>query len=170
MTETKLPPSNSSHNSIVDGDGERVIAVKDLCDLFRVDALIRVREQDYALIDRLPEKYVHFNLEFTLNERGKRYAILPIVRSGFRKQDNEEVLPVLDPSRYRIGRCIAVLQQAPVEDVPAEQFQHSISTIRTIDELRQALVQRYAPMFPTLTTDKLLSRGCAITHIQFLPN
>jgi hypothetical protein len=168
VTDTKLPLSNRSYNSIVDDHGERAIAVKDLCDWFGVDALIRVHEQDYALIVQLAEKYVHFNLEFTLNEQGKRYAILPIVKPGFRKQDNEEVLPVLDPRRYRIGRCDAILQQVPIESVSAEHLRYSISTIRTIDELKKALRLRYAPMFPTLTSDELLSRGCAITHIQFL--
>jgi hypothetical protein len=170
VTETKLPLSNRSHNGVIDDHGERAIAVKELCDLFGVDALIRAHEHDYALIERLPEKYVHFNLEFTLNEQGKRYAILPIVKPGFRKPDNEEVLPVLDPRRYRIGRCEAILQQVAIECVSAEHLQYSISTIRTVDELKKALLQRYAPMFPALTSDQLLSRGCAITLIQFLPN
>ena len=170
LTGSGLPLSNRSYNRIVDADGERVVAVKDLCDLFRVDALIRVHEQDYALIDQLPDKYVHFNLEFTLNEPGKRYAILPIVKPGFRKQDHEEVLPVLDPRRYRTGRCDGILQHIPVEHVSAEHFRHSIATIRTVDELKRALWLRYAPMFPALTSDELISRGCAITQIQLLPN
>lgn len=168
MTNTKLPLSNRSYNRIVDDHGERAVAVKDLCDLFGVDALIRVHERDYALIGRLAEKYVHFNLELTLNEQGKHYAVLPIVKSGFRNQNNEEILPVLDPQRYRIGRCDAILQQVPVESVSTEHFRYSISTIRTVDELKMALLLRYAPMFPTLTSDQLLSRGCAITQITFL--
>ena len=126
MTDKKLPLSNRSHNRIIDDHGERIIAVKDLCDLFGVDALIRLPEQDYALIDQLAETYVHFNLEFTLNEPGKRYAILPIARPGFRTQDNEEVLPVLDPRRYRIGKCAAVLQHVAVDDVSTEHFQYSM--------------------------------------------
>jgi hypothetical protein len=169
VTEAKLPLSNRSHNSIVDDDGEHTVAVRDLCDLFGVDALIRVHQQDYALIDQLPDKYVHFNLERTLNEEGKRYAILPIVKPGFRTKNNEEILPVLDPRRHRIGRCDAILQQVPIEQVRAEHFQYSISTIRTIDELKKAMLARYAPMFPALTSDQLLSRGCAISRIHFLP-
>jgi hypothetical protein len=170
LTEAKLPLSNRSYNSILDDHGERTVAVKDLCELFGVDALIRVHEQDYALIDQLPDKYVHFNLELTLNEEGKRYAILPIVKPGFRRKNNEEVLPVLDPRRRRIGRCDAILQQVPIEYVSIEHFRYSISTIRTVDELKKALLARYAPMFPALTSDQLLSRGCAISHIHFLPS
>jgi hypothetical protein len=110
VADTKLPLSNRLHNSIVDDHGERAVAVKDLCNLFGVDALIRVHQHDYDLIDQLPERYVHFNLELTLNQEGKRYAILPIVTPGLGNQDNEEVLPVLDPRRHRIGRCDAILQ------------------------------------------------------------
>jgi hypothetical protein len=170
VTDTRLPLSNRSFSNIVDDHGERIVAVQDLCDLFRVDALIRVPDHDFALIDQLPEKYVHFNLEFTLNERGKRYAILPIVRAGFRKPDNEEVLPVLDPRRCLVGGCNAVLQRVPVEDVSAEHSRYSVSTIRTVDELKKALLLRYAPMFPSHTAAELLSRGCAITQIQFFPS
>jgi hypothetical protein len=170
VTEAKLPLSNRSHNSILDDDAERTVAVQDLCDLFGVDALIRVHEQDYALIEQLPDKYVHFNLERTLNEEGERYAILPIVKPGFRTGNGDEVLPVLDPRRHRIGRCDAILQQVPIEQLRAEHFRYSIPTIRTVGELKKALLARYAPMFPALSSDELLSRGCAISHIHFLPN
>jgi hypothetical protein len=169
VTDTGLPLSNRSLSRIVDDHGERTVAVQDLCDLFGVDGLIRLPDRDFALIDERPGTYVHFNLEFTLNEPGKRYAILPIVRAGFRTPDNEEVLPVLDIRRYRIGRCEAVLQRVPLERVSSEHLQYSIPTIRTIDELKKVLLRRYAPMFPSHTADELLSRGCAITRIQLLP-
>jgi hypothetical protein len=169
VSDQQLPLSNKSHTRIVDDDlGEQTVRVLDLCERLQVDGLIRLHHQDYNLVEILQEKYVHFNLEFTLNELGKRYAVLPIIRSGYRTEsDEEEVLPVLDPRRYRIGICETVMQRVPIEEVSSAYFAHSIKTIMTIDELKNAMIQRYAPLFPHLRPEQLLSRGCAITVISF---
>jgi hypothetical protein len=168
VSDQQLPLSNKSQTRIVDDLGEQTVRVIDLCERLQVDGLIRLHRQDYDLVELLREKYVHFNLEFTLNERGKRYAMLPIIRSGYRiESDEEEVLPVLDPRRHRVGVCEAVMQRVPIEQVSRAHFAHSIETIMTINELKKALIQRYAPLFPHLRPEQLLSRGCAITLISF---
>ena len=168
MSDQQLPLSNKSHTRIVDDLGEQTVRVIDLCERLQVDGLIRLHHRDYDLVDILQQKYVHFNLEFTLNERGKRYAVLPIIRSGYRTEsDEEEVLPILDPRRHRIGVCEAVMQRVPIEEVSSAHFAYSIETIMTIDELKNAMIQRYAPLFPHLRPEQLLSRGCAITVISF---
>ena len=161
MSDQQLPLSNKSHTRIVDDLGEQTVRVIDLCERLQVDGLIRLHHRDYDLVDILQQKYVHFNLEFTLNERGKRYAVLPIIRSGYRTEsDEEEVLPILDPRRH-------LMQRVPIEEVSSAHFAYSIETIMTIDELKKALIQRYAPLFPHLRPEQLLSRGCAITLIAF---
>jgi hypothetical protein len=168
VADQQLPFSNKSHTRIVDDLGERTVRVIDLCERLQVDGLIRLHHRDYDLVETLAEKYAHFNLEFTLNECGKRYAVLPIVRSGYRTESDDEVLPMLDPRRHRIGICEAVMQRVPIEEVsPSAHFSYSIITIRTIDELKKALIQRYAPLFPNLQPEQLLARGCAVTLISF---
>jgi hypothetical protein len=169
VSDQQLPLSNKSHTRIVDDLGEQTVRVIDLCERLQVDGLIRLHHQDYVLFEILQERYVHFNLDFTLNERGKRYAVLPIIRSGYRMESNEEeVLPILDPRRHRIGVCEAVLQRVPIEEVSSAHFAYSIETITTIDELKRALIRRYAPLFPHLRPEQLILRGCAITLISFL--
>jgi hypothetical protein len=164
----QLPLSNRCHTRIVDDHGEHTVCVIDLCERLQVEGLIRLHHGDYDRVECLQKNYVHFNLEFTLNEPGKRYAVLPIIRSGYRTESHgEEVLPILDPRRHRIGVCEAVMQRVPIEEVSRTHFAHSIETIMSIDELREALIQRYAPLFPHLPPEQLLSRGCAITLISF---
>jgi len=60
-----------------------------------------------------------------------------------------------------------VLQHVPVGQVTAEQFAHSLPTIRTVQQLRAVLIARYAHMFPDLTDDELIARGCAVTRLVF---
>ena len=168
MSDEQLPLSNKFHTRIIDDLGEHTVRVIDLCEHLQVDGLIRLHHRDYDLVEILREKYVHFNLEFTLNERGKRYAVLPIIRSGYRTESHQvEVLPILDPRRHRIGVCEAVMQRIPIEEVSSAHFAYSIETIATIDALKKALIERYAPLFPSLGPEQLLSRGCAITLISF---
>jgi len=59
------------------------------------------------------------------------------------------------------------MQRVPIEELSPAHFAHSIETIMTIDELKNALIQRYAPLFPRLRPEQLLSRGYAITLISF---
>ena len=77
-----LPFSNRSHTGILDEAGERIVPVGDVCARLSVDGLIRLHRHDYDLVEELEHEYVHFNLEATLNEAGKSYAIVPIARSG----------------------------------------------------------------------------------------
>jgi hypothetical protein len=167
MPETShmLAFSNRWEIGVLEGGGERIAPVAMLLERYGVDALIRLGADDYALLASMRGRFVHFNLESTLNEAGKRYAILPIVKAGRRDEDGVEFLPVVDPSRYRIGICEKALQRVPVREVTREHFAHSLPSIRTPGELEAALVKRYAPMFPRLSPEEILARGCAITSL-----
>ena len=170
MTITALPFSVETHVGILDEHGhERIESVADLRARFGVDALIRLHRQDFDQLgqDGTERVFVHFNLEETLNQVGKRYAVLPILRPGYRTEDGAEVLPIMDTSRHRVGVCDKVLQRVPLDDVTEECFRHSIPSIRTVQQLRIALIDRYAKLFPYLSADDLVSRGCAITRLVF---
>jgi hypothetical protein len=160
-----LALSNRTHIGVIEEGRAAVVGVAELCRRFGVDALIRLSHADYALFEPMRVRFVHFNLEATLNEPGKRYAVLPILRQGRREADGAEILPVIDQRRCRIGLCAEVLQRVPLGEVTGAQFAHSLPSIRTREALEAALVRRYAPMFPALSAQELLARGCAITSL-----
>jgi hypothetical protein len=162
-----LPLSNSTHIGICDHSGERIVAVQDLTGQLQVDGLIRLSEKDFAQLPVEMGSFVHFNLEFTLNEMGRRYAIVPLIRAGRRLDDGQEVLPIIDPSRSHSGLCTEIVQHLPTGDVSEAYFAFSLPTIRTHAALRAALSERYGRMFPNLSDDALMARGCAITRIVF---
>ena len=132
---------------------------------FAVDALIRMHHEDYAELEGFAGHFVHFNLEVTLNEARKRYALLPILRPGRRDAEGREALPLIDVSRHRIGRCEEVRQRVPIRDVPQHCLAASLPSLRSAAALEEALIRRYAPMFPEFTRSEILSRGCAITTL-----
>jgi hypothetical protein len=162
-----LPLSGSTHIGIVEGDGEQVVPIATLRRRFAVHALIRLHSADFALLSVQSRLFVNFNLEITLNEVGRRYAVVPIIRAGKRLPDGQEVLPTIDTSRARLGICTDVIQRLAIEDVKAEHFAYSLPNIRNPEQLRAALLQRYAKMFPDLSNDEIVRRGCAVTEIAF---
>ncbi len=113
-----LPISNSRHVAVAEGDATRVVAVADLAASLGAEALIRLHEADFAALAAVGRDLVHFNLERTINRAGTRYALVPIVRPGRRRPGGPEELPVLDPTRFRTGLCVAVRQGVPVAEVP----------------------------------------------------
>ncbi|GJD47942.1 hypothetical protein OPKNFCMD_0655 [Methylobacterium crusticola] len=171
MPERDPPPwSNGTHVGIPGPDGARIVPVADLARRLGVDALIRLHPEDFAALSGIRRTLVHFNLEETLNAAGRRYALLPILRPGHRDGDRDrgggaEVLPVLDPTRFRRGLCTAVIQRVPVRSVTADLLAHSLPTIRTREALAAALVRRYADLFPDLGAAEIVARGCAVTRL-----
>lgn len=158
--------SNRFHTRVFENGEERIAPVATLCERFGVDALIRLGAEDYDLLAPMRGRFVHFNLETTLNEVGKRYAILPIVKAGRRDENDLEILPVVDPLRYRSGICEDVLQRVSLQEVEPKYFALSLPNIRNSHELEAALIKRYAPMFPRLSTQDIVARGCAITVLS----
>ena len=161
-----LPLSDTSSIGMREHGREIVVPISELCARLEVDALIRLHEHDFCLLGRERTSFVHFNLEFTLNEVGRCYAIVPIVRAGSRSATGSEVLPVIDPSFARRGVCTEVIQHLPIQAVTVEQFADSLPNVRTAGELGDALLRRYQQMFPEKSPQDLLDRGCALTRLR----
>lgn len=166
MAKLALELSNKVQIRVLSGDGSRVTPVRELCESYGVDALIRLHRDDFNEFMKLRGFFTHFNLERTLNEIGKRYAVLPIIRAGYRDAENREVLPVVDAAQYRKGLCMEVIQSVPIKAVDARFFTNSLPSIQSPDHLRASLLRRYRPMFPEKSEDELLSRGCGISVLR----
>ena len=92
MNHNALPLSVSTHIRVIRDGEEREVAIAELRQLLTVDALIRLQEAEFQFLPRSQSSYTHFNLERTTNAVGKRYAIVPIVRSGRRLDNGTELL------------------------------------------------------------------------------
>jgi hypothetical protein len=160
-----LPFSNKTHTSVRAEGREHIVLIEELLRRFGVDGLLRLHSSDFAELPAHHRMFVHFNLEVTTNEVGRRYAVVPIVKPGRRLPDGRELLPIIDPSQRRVGTCVEVIQRVAIDQITVAQFSYSLPSIRTPQELREALLRRYSPMFPTLSGEEIVARGCAVTQI-----
>jgi len=157
----------SAHTRIIRDGEESEVAIAELRQLLAVDALIRLHEQEFQFLPGGQPTYTHFNLERTTNAVGKRYAIVPILMPGRRLDDGTELLPVIDVAPARIGICLEVQQRVPIGEVAQRYFDQSLPHIKTPIQLQGALLARYRGMFPGLADEEIISRGCAISLIDF---
>lgn len=152
---------------IDDAGGERFITLAEFCALLNVDGWVRMHPADFAAAAALGRHFTHFNLATTANKVGLRYALVPIARAGYRSEDGVEVLPFVGLSAARSARCIEIRQSVLIADLGPADFQHSLPSIQTPDQLRAVLIDRYAKMHPGLPQAELLQRGCAISTFEF---
>jgi hypothetical protein len=166
LNHNALPLSVSTHIRVIRDGEEREVAIAELRQLLAVDALIRLQEAEFQFLPSNQSTYTHFNLERTTNAVGKRYAIVPIVKSGRRLDNGTELLPVVDVAPARTGICLEVQQRVPIAEVARRYFDHSLPHIKTPDQLQDVLLARYRSMYPCLMDEAIISRGCAISLID----
>ena len=172
---TSLTISNNQTRSegakigVLDSRGAEVIkSFDEFCARLGVGGWVRLHPDDYSALSALETEFVHFNLEVTDNSVGRRYAIVPILRAGKRRADGTEQLPIVDMAQHRAAICTEVIQRLPLDRVTAEQFHHSLPSIRSAADLEKALIARYSPMFPDATAEDIAARGAALSRFRFV--
>ncbi|WP_298965230.1 hypothetical protein [uncultured Methylobacterium sp.] len=169
MQHDALPLSKSTHIRVACDGGDREVTIASLRRRLGIDALVRLHPADFRALPAEWRHFVHFNLEHTTNAAGERYAVVPIVTAGCRRDDGTEVLPVIDLAPRRIGTCLEVRQGVPLAEIGPDLFAQSLPHIRSPGQLAQALIERYRDLFPDLSDAEIVARGCAVTRIAFDP-
>jgi hypothetical protein len=169
LTSQKQYFSDGTKIGIRDDRGmDRIISFNDFCSRLGVGGWVRLHPNDYSDVETLTDEFVHFNLEATDNAVDRLYAVVPILRPGKRLAGGEEQLPVVDMGRHRLAVCVEVIQRLPIDRVTADQFRHSLPSVRSAGDLRKALMSRYAPMLPDVSEHDLLARGTAVSRFRFV--
>lgn len=148
------------------GGQKKDVELKDICALFNVDSIIRIWHEDF---ESIPSKgtYVHFNFETCGHIVGKKYALLPIVESGFYdEKTKEEKMPVLNLDHVRIGECVKVEQKQKYDLIDTKIFEYAFARIKNISSLQAFILDRYGQSLPQLSKEEILSRGVSITRVE----
>ena len=157
--------SSATHIGVPTADGDGIIALADLLRRFEADIVIRLHEADFSLLPQTGPILTHFNLPHASNPVGSRCVLLPILRPGSPGRGAAEIVPVIDPARFRMATCLEVIDHCALANVTAEQFATSFPTIRTADALLAALVARYKDE----TEAEIVAGGCSVTRLLLDP-
>ena len=129
--------------------------------------VIRLRPEEYAAIDRKATYLTLFNLQYTGHQIGKIYALALVVTPGHYHQ-SKEVLPVLSFKNCLIAECLAVKNGVSYSKLSAEDFTHSLATIKNISQLKTVILQKYSQSMPELSAKEIVLMGVAITKLKII--
>lgn len=140
---------------------------KEICERFAVNGVIRIHKKDFPLIPRTG-RFTHFNLEVSHHQPGAVYLLIAITAPGSYEEDKKEILPLLDLSESIKARCFSVKEFVPYSEISDVDFKFSLINIKSVAELKNAMLWRYRQSLPAISEKNLLSRGVSITTLDLL--
>ncbi len=139
-----------------------------------VSGIVRIPAEEYASIDPRGGRFAHFNLEETDFETDKRYVFPKILRPGRRDQfGNVLQPPLLSFEDIYLGTCIDLEHHLPYDALTSAHFAHSMSSIKTVEALKSAMLRRYRETRPYLREREIFEKGVSFSLFdltdQFTP-
>ena len=138
--------------------------------LFRklgVHSIIRLPKEDFVHLKGVSTFLTHFNLQKTNHKKGRKYALVLIVKQGF-FDGKTQVLPVLRVDNAVIAECLDVREEVSYKELTDKDFKYSFEHIKSVPELKQAILRRYRKSLPHLFKEELFSLGVCITDLKIM--
>ena len=133
---------------------------------YHIDNAIRIINDEYQFIDTTLPFFTHFNMEFSGNPIGARMLLPRIVTQGYFRHNADEVLPILSLSHTLIGVVVSKREHVPYKSLYDEVFRYSMTHIKNVEQLQQAILKRYRVSMPDLSDEEILARGVGITRLR----
>ncbi len=133
---------------------------------FGISTIVRILNDEYPYIDHDLPFLTHFNMEFGGHKPGAKVILPRILRQGYFKDDEDEVLPILSVKNVYRGTVMKKREHVPYDALLPEAFKYSMKHIKSPAELKQAILRRYGVSMPLLSDDEILARGVGMTVIK----
>ena len=128
--------------------------------------LLRILNHEYASIDHRLPYFTHFNLEFGGHKIGSKVVLPRIVRRGYFRSPDDEVIPVLSFKNVYCGTVVRKREHIPYESLQSEIFKYSMKHIQNSEQLAATILERYQTSMPLLSKAEILERGVGMTTIR----
>jgi hypothetical protein len=142
------------------------VSKEELFAKYQVDEIIKFRKGEFSLLKK-HRILTHFNLQSTNHKKGNKYLLILIIKPGF-FDGRKEKPPIVSFKNAPVGICLDVRNNVPYEKLRARDFKHSFENIKTVGQLKKAILKRYCQSMPHLTPKEILSLGVGITKLRIL--
>jgi len=140
--------------------------LKEFCEQHNIHTTImRIRKEDYPYLKN-KKTITLFNISPSGHKPGDIYALARIKQHGHYKNENDEKLPVLSFDNCLIGQCVEVREDVQYSELTEKDFEHSIETIKNVDDLKKDILKRYTQSLPNFGKEELLAQGVSITTLK----
>jgi hypothetical protein len=131
-----------------------------------IASMIRIAASEYDGIDAELPYVTHFNMEYGGHIPGSRYAFPRIEKHGFFRTPEDQSGPILSIENILVGTCTASREKVGYDELTNADFAYSMRHIKSIEELRSAILKRYSKSMPDLSADEILRRGVGVTTVK----
>ncbi len=139
--------------------------IKKFLEKYNVYSIIRIQKEDFIFLKTKPKILTHFNLQFTNHQKGKKYALLLIIKPGsFDKK--KDTPPILSLENIYVAECIETRNNINYDQLNKEDFRYSFPNIKNVEQLKKVIVKRYNQSMKDLSKEKILSLGVGITKLK----
>lgn len=153
-----------SNNSL-----EYKLNYNEFCKKYDVHSVIRIQENDWDMVKNQKDYFEHFNLEYTGNKKGNKYAIIKIIKTGyFDPKTKITVEPILSEVDIILAECVIVRNYLPYEKLNSELFKYSGISEPYIQNLQDIIVRRYSLSLKNLSKEEILKLGVAYSKLKIL--
>jgi hypothetical protein len=151
------------------GNGSRLVDYRHLLQKFGVNEIIRVPKDDYPDAASIGEIWVHYNLPIPQNRSGWEVLMSRIVEGGCRKPFEEEKKPLLSLDNVWKAQVIDFYQLKKYSELGTDGFfTNCIGGANDVRSLKNLIIFRYGPVYPSLTKRDILKKGVTITKLKLV--
>ena len=134
---------------------------------YNVDRIIRLLNQDFKLIKKNMNKFMHFSIQNTAHAAGQNCLIIKIYKKGY---FNGRVYkqPIFYNNNFILAKCLSAKNNIDYMNLKKKDFRYSLCNIKNIYSLKKAIIRRYKKSLSHLSNSKKLSLGIATTELKII--
>jgi hypothetical protein len=132
--------------------------------------MIRIPTKEFEYLENNNvQSLTHFNLQVSSHKKGETYLLVKIIEHGeLNAKTKSETLPLLDVSNPQLFECIECIENIQYSELKTYEniFKNSFPNIKSIEELKEEIVNRYSQSMSYLSKEDILGLGISITKLK----
>ena len=134
---------------------------------YGISGVIIILKQDFKLIKKNINRFIHFNIQNSVHTPGKNYLIIRILKRGYYDGVYSK-RPILDGNNFIIAKCLAAQNNIKYKNIKKKVFKHSLSNTKNVSALKRTIKRRYKKTLVHLSDKEKLSLGVATTDLKII--
>ena len=124
-------------------------------------------KQDFKLIKKNINRFIHFNIQNSVHAPGKKYLIIRIYKPGYYDGVSSKGA-ILDGNNFILTKCLFAQNHIDYPNIEKKAFKGSLSNTKNVNALKRTIKRRYKKTLSHLSDTEKLSLGIAITELKII--
>ena len=132
-----------------------------------VHGIILMLKQDFKLIKKNINRFIHFNIQNSVHTPGKKYLIIRLYKRVYFDGDSFK-RAILDSKNLILAKCLSAQNHIEYKNIKKKVFERSLSNTKNVNALKRTIKRRYKKTLANLSDKEKLSLGVATTDLKII--